>query len=180
MEGNLRFKIDWASLTIGSKFIVFALFHFVFEDNFPSTSPRGAYIWRDDLTEGFLRYRFGGACFRNFTIHEASKRQQFAAFVKQTGKVQKENTDFQASHAEMRKCSYVLNLKDNFGKVEKWLIVQQIGFDNEVGTRIADGSVNGYLRLLPRGGVACLLLDVSTDSESLRRGHKAYWPSPTH
>ena len=116
----------------------------------------------------------GGACFRNFTMHDASKRQQFAAFVKQTGKVQKENADFQASHTEMRKCSYVLNLKDNFGKVEKWLIVQQIGFDNEVGTRIADGSVNGYLRLFPRGGVACLLQDVSTESESLRRGHKAY------
>ena len=53
MEGNLRFKIDWASLIVGSKFTVFALFYFVFEGNFPSTSPRGAYIWRGDLTEGF-------------------------------------------------------------------------------------------------------------------------------
>ena len=26
--------------------------------NFPSTTPRGAYIWRGDLTEGFLRYWF--------------------------------------------------------------------------------------------------------------------------
>ena len=41
MEGNLRFKINWASLTVGSKFIVFALFYFVFEGNFPSTSPQG-------------------------------------------------------------------------------------------------------------------------------------------
>ena len=56
----MRFKIDWASLIVGSKFTVFALFYFVFEGNFPSTSPRGAYIWRDDLTEGFLRYRLGG------------------------------------------------------------------------------------------------------------------------
>ena len=31
-------------------FTVFALFFFVFEGNFPSTSPRGAYIWRGDLT----------------------------------------------------------------------------------------------------------------------------------
>ena len=31
--------------------------------NFPSTSPRGAYIWRGDLTEGFLRYRFRGLIF---------------------------------------------------------------------------------------------------------------------
>ena len=60
MEGNLRFKIDWASLIVGSKFTVFALFYFVFEGNFPSTSPRGAYIWRGDLTEDFLRYLFGG------------------------------------------------------------------------------------------------------------------------
>ena len=57
------FKIDWASLIVGSKFTVFALFYFVFEGNFPSTSPRGAYIWRGDLTEGFLRYRFGGIIF---------------------------------------------------------------------------------------------------------------------
>ena len=43
-EENLRFKIDWASLIVGSEFTVFALFYFVFEGNFPSTSPRGAYI----------------------------------------------------------------------------------------------------------------------------------------
>ena len=34
MEGNLRLKIDWASLIVGSKFTVFALFYFVFEGNF--------------------------------------------------------------------------------------------------------------------------------------------------
>ena len=78
MERNLRFKLDWASLIVGSKFTVFALFYFVFEDNFPSTSPQGAYIRRGDLTEGFLRYRFGvlyleglilgGAYFWNLTV----------------------------------------------------------------------------------------------------------------
>ena len=60
MDGSLRFKIDRASLIVGSKFTVFALFFFVFGGNFPSTSPRGAYIWRGDLTEGFLCYWFGG------------------------------------------------------------------------------------------------------------------------
>ena len=79
MEGNLRFKTDWAILIAGSKFNIFALFYFVFEGNFPSTSPQGAYIWRGDLTESFLRYRFrglifgglihGGAYFRNFTVY---------------------------------------------------------------------------------------------------------------
>ena len=38
-------------------------FTLYFEGNFPSTSPRVAYIWRGDLTEGFLRYRFGGLIF---------------------------------------------------------------------------------------------------------------------
>ena len=45
---------------VGSIFTVFALFYFVFEGNFPSTSPRGGYIWRGDLTEGFSRYGLGG------------------------------------------------------------------------------------------------------------------------
>ena len=59
----MRFEIDLASLIVGSKFTFFALFYFVFEDNFPSTSPWGTYIWRGDLTEGFLRYEFGGRIF---------------------------------------------------------------------------------------------------------------------
>ena len=56
MEGSLRFKIDWASLIAGSKFTVFAMFYFVFEGNFPSTSPRGAYIWRGLFSEFYGRY----------------------------------------------------------------------------------------------------------------------------
>ena len=49
MEGNLRFKIDWASLIVGRKFTVFALFYFVFEGNFQVQAPKrgeggGAYI----------------------------------------------------------------------------------------------------------------------------------------
>ena len=62
-EENLRFKIDSSSLIVGGKFTVFALFYLVFEDNFPSTSPRGAYMWRGNLMEGFLRYRLGGLIF---------------------------------------------------------------------------------------------------------------------
>ena len=44
-EGNLRFKIDWASLIVGRKFTVFALFYFVFEGNFQVQAlPRGVYL----------------------------------------------------------------------------------------------------------------------------------------
>ena len=46
MKGKLRFKIDWASLIVGSKFAVFALFYFVFEGDFQAPTPEGAYIWR--------------------------------------------------------------------------------------------------------------------------------------
>ena len=35
---GIRSQIDCACLIVGSKFTVFALFYFVFEDNFPSTS----------------------------------------------------------------------------------------------------------------------------------------------
>ena len=65
-EGNLRFKLYWASLIVGRKFTVFALFYFVFVANFQVQAlPRGvgAYIWKGDLTEGFLRYEFGGLIF---------------------------------------------------------------------------------------------------------------------
>ena len=60
MEGSLRFKIDWASLIIGSKFTVFALFYFVFDGNSPSTNPWKPYIRRglyiEGLIFGILRY----------------------------------------------------------------------------------------------------------------------------
>ena len=56
----MRFKIDRASLIVGSKFTVFALLYFVFEGNFQVQAPRGAYIWRGDLMEGSLRYEFRG------------------------------------------------------------------------------------------------------------------------
>ena len=39
MEGNLFFKIDRASLLVGSKFTVFALFYFLFEGNFQVHKP---------------------------------------------------------------------------------------------------------------------------------------------
>ena len=41
MEGNLRFKIDWASLIVGRVFTVFTLCYFVFEGNFQVQAPGG-------------------------------------------------------------------------------------------------------------------------------------------
>ena len=39
MEGNLRFKIDWASFIVERKFTVFALLYFVFAGNFQVQTP---------------------------------------------------------------------------------------------------------------------------------------------
>ena len=41
MEGNLRFKTDWASLMVARNFTVFVLFYFVFEGNFQVQAPGG-------------------------------------------------------------------------------------------------------------------------------------------
>ena len=65
------------------------IYHFCFvllciREQIPCTSPRGAYIRRGDLTEGFLRYDFEGLIFReayirNFTVFTfpGHKRQPF-------------------------------------------------------------------------------------------------------
>ena len=44
MEGNLRFKIDWATLIVGRKFTVFTLFCFEIEGSFLVQAPGGASI----------------------------------------------------------------------------------------------------------------------------------------
>ena len=62
--GNLRFKIDWASLRVGRKFTVFALFYFLFEGNFQVQAPG--------------RLILGGACFRNFTLYQDKTLQALA------------------------------------------------------------------------------------------------------
>ena len=69
MEGNLRFKIDWATLIDGRKFTVFALFCFVFEGNFQvqihgGGGGRGASIRGGDLTEVFALRVWGAYIWR--------------------------------------------------------------------------------------------------------------------
>ena len=56
MEGNLRFKIDWASLIVRRTFTRFCLVYFVFEGNFQVQAPGGlifggAYTWRGLFSE---------------------------------------------------------------------------------------------------------------------------------
>ena len=56
----MSFKIDWASLIVGRKFTVFALFYFVCEGNLQVHASAGANIRRGDLTEGFCVTGLGG------------------------------------------------------------------------------------------------------------------------
>ena len=83
-EGNLRFK------SIGLACSGKEIYHFCFvllcmRGQIPSTSPPpppggGAYIRRGDLTEGFLRYDFGGLYLEGLILgilryfHAAAKR----------------------------------------------------------------------------------------------------------
>ena len=54
-------KIDWASLIVGSKFTVFALFYFVFPRAIFQVQAPGGLIFGGRFNGGFLRFRFGGA-----------------------------------------------------------------------------------------------------------------------
>jgi len=67
----LRFKIDWASLKVGRKFTVFALFCFVFEGNFQVQAPPGggAYIRRGDLTGGHALRVWGAYIWRGLYMN---------------------------------------------------------------------------------------------------------------
>ena len=67
--GNLRFKIDCASLIVGSKFTVFALFYFVFEGNFPSTSPWGGLYLEGRFNGGFFALPVWRGLFLEGLIH---------------------------------------------------------------------------------------------------------------
>ena len=71
-EGNLSFKIDWASLIAGSKLTVLDWFYFVFEAVFQVQAPGGLIfggaIQRRDLHYRFGGLIFGGAYFLNFTV----------------------------------------------------------------------------------------------------------------
>ena len=68
-EGNLRFKIDWASLILGRKFTVFFIWLCIW-GQFPSTSPGGEWDFylEGRFTEGFCVTSLGGLYFEGL-IH---------------------------------------------------------------------------------------------------------------
>ena len=105
---------------------------------------------------------------------DEAKRQQFITYVKQITKKGNQRDLFLSGDIKVKKCSYVLKLRDSIGNEEKWLIVRQVGFESEVQRSILDAYKQGDLGMLPRGGVACLLEKKSNQRKSGTGRKKAY------
>ena len=99
------------------------------------------------------------------------ERQGFAHYMKEIGKQMKEENLLPTS-IKVKKCTYTMKLRDSLGREEKWLIVQQVGFEKPVNESIVDAFKEHQLGILPRGGVACLL--ESTFKSHMQRKKKAY------
>ena len=74
MEGNLRFKIDWASLMVRRNLLFLLCFTFYLRA-ISKYNPLGGLYLEGRFKKGFLRHEFGGlihggAYFRNFTIQD--------------------------------------------------------------------------------------------------------------
>ena len=68
-------SIGLALYIVGRKFTVFSLFYLYLRAIFQFQAPKGAYIWRGDLPEGFLRYRLEGLIFGILRYFRASLTQ---------------------------------------------------------------------------------------------------------
>lgn len=102
------------------------------------------------------------------------KRRAFANYIKEIGRLLKERRDALPTDIQVAKVSYVLNITDTLGNQEKWLIVQQMGFEKSVEKSIVNACKERQLGMLPRGGVACLLEKKSVQKCHLQRRKKAY------
>ena len=100
------------------------------------------------------------------TKEDEVKKQAFRERIKQVG------TYSLPINIPAAKVSYVLNISDSFHNQEKWLIVQQVGFQKALKKSIVNAFKRNELGMLPRGGVACILEKNSKDHEE--RGKKAY------
>ena len=76
MEANLCFKIEWASPTVGRKFTVLVLFHFVFEGNFQVQAFGGLYL-EGRFNGGFFCVTSLGGLYLEGLIHVGAYFQNF-------------------------------------------------------------------------------------------------------
>ena len=102
------------------------------------------------------------------TEEDEEERKYFAAVIKEVGNLIKQG-QILPTDISVVKVSYMLKITDNRGNEEKWLIVQQIGFQGDVKSTIVDAFMKQKLGMLPRGGVACLLEKKFLESPVQRR-----------
>ena len=102
------------------------------------------------------------------TEEDEEERKYFAAVIKEVGNLIKQG-QILPTDSPVVKVSYMLKITDNRGNEEKWLIVQQIGFQGDVKSTIVDAFMKQKLGMLPRGGVACLLEKKFLESPVQRR-----------
>ena len=103
------------------------------------------------------------------------RREEFSSYVKEIGKQVKEKKILPMD-VKVKRRTYTLQLKDNRGMSEKWLIVQQVGFEKPVPQSVFYAFQGDQLGMLPRGGVACLL-DGTSKSQRENRAY-CFLPLP--
>ncbi|CAH3127509.1 unnamed protein product [Pocillopora meandrina] len=109
---------------------------------------------------------------------DEAKREEFTDYIKQIGKSAKKRGVIDLRKIPVKKVSYVLNITDTRGNAEKWLIVQQVGFEKDVDENIIRAFRKKELGMLPRGGVACLLEKNSRYTSSRQKKAYCFLPLP--
>ena len=86
------------------------------------------------------------------------KRSEFSSYMTQVGR-QLRQKQIALSDVALREITYVVDLCDNQGRYEKWLVTQRIGFaaGDAIPPSLSKAFQTGDLTLLPRGGVATLV-----------------------
>ena len=106
---------------------------------------------------------------------DARKREEFSCHIKEIGRQVREKRILPIN-VKVKRRTYTLQLKDNRGMSEQWLIVQQVGLEKPVKQSVSCAFQGGQLGMLPRGGVACLL-DSTSESQREKRAY-CFLPLP--
>ena len=104
------------SKSIGLAFSGKEIYHFRFvllciRGQIPSTSPQGAYIWRGDLTEGFLHYDFGGLIFGGTYTWRGLFSEFYGIFGRRLNKTCNATILFLSMHTMYTSCNQHCNIR---------------------------------------------------------------------
>ncbi|XP_033125957.1 sacsin-like [Anneissia japonica] len=83
---------------------------------------------------------------------DEEKRRKFYKYVKECANKSK------LEDIKIKEVTYEMKISDSRGKTEVWLVNQRIGSSENIPLKLSSAYNEGYLNLLPRGGVAARLL----------------------